>query len=98
VEEIIGDERRERVVSKLHEILRPFLLRRLKHDVLLNLPSKREIVLYAPLSSLQKEYYFRAKDRTLKGLLIGLGIEGASSLSSENVLMQQRKVCSNALH
>ncbi|ELT97217.1 hypothetical protein CAPTEDRAFT_143945, partial [Capitella teleta] len=43
--------------SKLHDILRPFLLRRLKTDVLHNLPVKSEVVLYHGLSALQKKQY-----------------------------------------
>jgi ATP-dependent DNA helicase len=33
-------------VSSLHAVLRPFLLRRLKADVALDIPDKREIILY----------------------------------------------------
>jgi SNF2 family DNA or RNA helicase len=53
VDEIIGTEQQEKVVTKLHEILRPFLLRRLKKDVLLKMPPKKEIVVYCGMSSLQ---------------------------------------------
>ena len=52
------------IISSLHAILKPFLLRRLKADVLINdengqggLPPKKEYVLYAPLSVRQKEAY-----------------------------------------
>lgn len=95
VDAIIGGERKERVVSKLHEILRPFLLRRMKRDVLLTLPEKKEIVVYCSLTPLQQEYYDNAQNKTLKDLLVGLNLEGASRLSSENVLMQLRKVCNH---
>lgn len=43
VEDIVGDEQQSRVVSKLHEILRPFLLRRMKRDVLAFIPLKKEV-------------------------------------------------------
>ena len=57
VEDIVQNEHKERVVTKLHDILRPFLLRRMKKDVLaFQLPPKREIVLYCGMSSLQREY------------------------------------------
>ena len=95
VDDIIGSERRERIVSKLHEILRPFLLRRLKKDVLLNLTEKREIVVYCQLSKLQREYYARVQKKTLKELLVSLGLEDAKQFSSENTLMQLRKVCNH---
>ena len=52
------------IISSLHAILKPFLLRRMKADVLGNdengkggLPPKKEYVLYAPLSVRQKEAY-----------------------------------------
>ena len=43
--------------SELHEILKPFLLRRVKNEVVKDLPNKSEMVLYHGLSSLQKKYY-----------------------------------------
>lgn len=53
VDDIIGEEQQKRVVTKLHEILRPFLLRRMKRDVMITMPPKREIVVYCSMSSLQ---------------------------------------------
>merc|ERR1711871_306236 len=42
VDDIVDDESKDRIVSKLHEILRPFLLRRVKADVLKGvLPPKK---------------------------------------------------------
>jgi len=38
-------------------ILEPFVLRRLKADVLKDLPKKSEVVLYHGLSAVQKTYY-----------------------------------------
>lgn len=42
------------VVAKLHAILRPFLLRRMKADVELMLPRKKEIIVYANMTEHQK--------------------------------------------
>jgi SNF2 family DNA or RNA helicase len=56
VDEIIGDEQKERTVTKLHEILRPFLLRRVKKDVLFEVPPKMEIVVYCGMTNLQVKY------------------------------------------
>lgn len=53
------------MVSKLHDILKPFLLRRVKSDVATNLPPKREIVLYAPLTSNQLEIEKKLVNKTL---------------------------------
>jgi ATP-dependent DNA helicase len=45
------------VVTSLHAILKPFLLRRLKVDVEKDLPPKKEYLLYAPLTQQQKDIY-----------------------------------------
>ncbi|KAL4880854.1 SNF2 family helicase/ATPase PasG, partial [Aspergillus karnatakaensis] len=51
-------ERRKRtLVSTMHSILKPFLLRRVKTDVETALPKKREYILYAPLTPEQKDLY-----------------------------------------
>jgi ATP-dependent DNA helicase len=96
VDEVIDTEQRQKVVTKLHAILRPFLLRRLKRDVLLTVPPKREIVVYCGMSSIQKEYYEHVQKNTLRETLMGMGIEGAKDSScSQNPAMQLRKVCNH---
>ncbi len=52
-----GVKRKNNLVSTMHSILKPFLLRRIKTDVESSLPKKREYVLYAPLTAEQKELY-----------------------------------------
>ena len=59
------------IIHKLHDILRPFLLRRLKVDVERTLPPKKEYVLYAPLSARQHEVYDAVVRGSLHGLLAG---------------------------
>lgn len=54
---ILSKENSTQVITQLHEILKPFLLRRLKNDVETDLPPKKEYLLYAPLTKLQKELY-----------------------------------------
>jgi len=38
-------------------VLEPFILRRLKNDVLKDLPKKSEVILYHGLSAVQMNYY-----------------------------------------
>lgn len=45
------------ILQKLHKILRPFLLRRLKVDVVQDLPPKKETILYVGLSDMQRTLY-----------------------------------------
>lgn len=55
--EFIEDQEMQNLVKKLHVILQPLLLRRIKADVEHLLPKKREYVLYAPLTKEQAELY-----------------------------------------
>ncbi|KRT85966.1 helicase, partial [Oryctes borbonicus] len=54
---IVKEEQKNNVISSLHKILQPFMLRRLKSDVLLDLVPKKEIVVYCPLTTLQRTLY-----------------------------------------
>eukprot|EP00488_Nonionellina_sp_1-RS-2012_P003965 TRINITY_DN8781_c0_g1_i1.p1 TRINITY_DN8781_c0_g1~~TRINITY_DN8781_c0_g1_i1.p1 ORF type:complete len:149 (-),score=38.75 TRINITY_DN8781_c0_g1_i1:85-468(-) len=53
------------MVHKLHEIIRPFMLRRLKRDVLKEIPAKIEICLYCGMSALQKKWYKNVLSRNI---------------------------------
>lgn len=69
----LSSDRQAKLIHSLHDILRPFLLRRLKADVELHLPPKKEYVLYTPLSERQRELYEVAVqgDIVLRHHLIG---------------------------
>ena len=90
-EAIITEQKKNQTVSKLHEILRPFLLRRIKMDVLTDMPPKKEIVVYAGLTKLQKGYSDLIEKGVLRDELIRQGIEQGRSLSQINKLMNHRK-------
>lgn len=69
-ERIMREEEEDNIVSSLHTILRPFLLRRLKTDVESSLPKKKEYLLYAPLTQPQKDLYDAIIKRDLRDYLI----------------------------
>lgn len=79
-------------MSKLHEILRPFLLRRLKKDVLIEMPPKKEIVVYTPMSLLQRDYYKLAVEGKLRDKLVAIGLTGGREFSQINLNMNLRKI------
>ena len=83
-------EAREQV-RKLHQILRPRLLRRLKADVEKQMPGKYEHVVYCRLSKRQRYLYdgFLSRSET-RGILAH-----GNYLSIINCLMQLRKVCNH---
>lgn len=45
------------VATELQSVLEPYLLRRVKSEVALDLPKKTELVVYHGMSALQKKYY-----------------------------------------
>jgi len=90
-EAIMQEQRKNQTVSKLHEILRPFLLRRIKTDVLSELPPKKEVVVYCGISTLQAGYAELIEAGTLRDTLIQQGIESGRTLSQTNKLMNHRK-------
>ncbi len=54
---IVQQEQRNNILSTLHQILTPFLLRRVKCDVDLKIPPKKELLVYCPMSSKQRDFY-----------------------------------------
>jgi ATP-dependent DNA helicase len=58
------------IIHQLHAILKPFLLRRLKADVEISLPPKKEYVIYAPLSERQRQLYEHVLNGGLRQFLI----------------------------
>lgn len=89
--DVLVEERKNQTVTKLHEILRPFLLRRIKTDVLSELPPKKEVIIYSGISKLQAGYADLIDKGTLRDTLLSQGIEGGRTLSQTNKLMNHRK-------
>jgi ATP-dependent DNA helicase len=58
-------------IHQLHAILKPFLLRRVKADVEIDLPPKKEYVIYCPLSQEQRQLYQHVVHGGLRQFLIG---------------------------
>lgn len=62
-EQFIEDQKNQDLVGKIHKVLQPLLLRRIKADVASYLPKKREYVLYAPMTKEQTDLYNVISDR-----------------------------------
>ncbi|VVC26797.1 Helicase, C-terminal,Helicase superfamily 1/2, ATP-binding domain,P-loop containing nucleoside [Cinara cedri] len=89
----------EKHLSRLHLILKPFMLRRIKSDVENELSDKIEILMYCPLTSRQKMFYNALKKKILiEDLLHSVGSYQSSpnvTLNLMNLVMQFRKVCNH---
>lgn len=90
-EDIIMEQRKNKTVTKLHEILRPFLLRRVKSDVLKEMPPKKEVVIYSGMSRLQLGYAAMIEKGILRDELLKQGIQDGKNLSQTNKMMNHRK-------
>ncbi|KAL6522407.1 Pharynx and intestine in excess protein 1 [Orobanche minor] len=79
------------VIDRLHNVLRPFILRRLKKDVEKQLPMKHEHVIYCRLSRRQRNLYedFIASSETQATLA------STNFFGMIGVIMQLRKVCNH---
>ena len=84
-------EAKQRIISQLHKLLRPFMLRRLKADVETSLPPKSETILFTGLSEMQKKLY---RD-ILKRDIDTVNGTNASRTAVLNIVMQLRKCCNH---
>ena len=90
----LSEEETLLVIRRLHKVLRPFLLRRLKKDVEKSLPNKIEKVIKCKKSGLQAKMYHQMLK--YNKLFVGdkenkaVGIKGMN-----NKLMQLRKICNH---
>ncbi|XP_055336791.1 chromatin-remodeling complex ATPase chain Iswi-like [Paramacrobiotus metropolitanus] len=84
----LGDQN---LVQRLHAVLRPFLLRRIKADVEKRLPPKKETKIYVGLSGMQRELYTKLLMKDLNVLNSGKG----DKMQLLNILMQLRKCCNH---
>ncbi|GAA5811290.1 hypothetical protein MFLAVUS_004723 [Mucor flavus] len=90
----LNEEEQLLIIKRLHKVLRPFLLRRLKRDVESELPDKVERVIRCKLSSLQTHLYTQMKrNGTLYTSEIVKGKSGVKGLN--NTIMQLRKICNH---
>ena len=84
----LGDDN---LVARLHAVLKPFLLRRLKIDVEKSLLPKKEVKIFIGLSQMQREWYSKI---LMKDIDIVNGAGKMEKMRLQNILMQLRK-CTN---
>jgi ATP-dependent helicase STH1/SNF2 len=87
----MNEEEHLLIIQRLHQILRPFLLRREKKDVESQLPEKVEKVIRVPLSGMQRKLYDQITTRS-KSLTSS---DKVKKVSLSNTMMELRKVCNH---
>ena len=82
------------VLSSLRKLTGPFLLRRLKKDVLKELPDKLETVLYSAMEGEQKKLYQASAMKLKEQLLTGNDADyGKDRMQILTELMKLRQIC-----
>lgn len=65
----------ENLIHNLHTILKPFILRRVKKDVIMNLPPKKEYLIHIPLTLLQKKLYKDGLENNLDRSIVEVNLK-----------------------
>ncbi|CAL5047140.1 unnamed protein product [Urochloa decumbens] len=87
-EALLSEEENLLIINRLHQVLRPFVLRRLKHKVENQLPSKIERLVRCEASAYQKLLMTRVEEN--------LGAIGAVKVRSvHNTVMELRNICNH---
>lgn len=94
----LNEEEALLIIKRLHKVLRPFLLRRLKKDVESELPDKVEKVIKCRMSALQAKLYQQMKKH--KMIMSDAGPAGQVTKPTgirglQNAIMQLRKICNH---
>jgi len=88
---LLSEEENLLIINRLHQVLRPFMLRRLKHKVESELPEKIERLVRCEASAYQKLLMKRVEDNL--GSLGSLGHSKARSV--HNTVMELRNICNH---
>ncbi|XP_011605019.2 chromodomain-helicase-DNA-binding protein 3 isoform X4 [Takifugu rubripes] len=90
--EEFADISKEDQIKKLHDLLGPHMLRRLKADVFKNMPSKTELIVRVELSPMQKKYYKHILTKNFEALN---SKGGGNQVSLLNIMMDLKKCCNH---
>ncbi|KAG1371170.1 chromatin-remodeling ATPase INO80 [Cocos nucifera] len=93
-----GGTLNEHQLNRLHAVIKPFMLRRVKKDVITELTGKTEVTVHCKLSSRQQAFYCAIKDKiSLAELFNGSRghLNEKKIVNLMNIVIQLRKVCNH---
>lgn len=93
-----GGTLNEHQLNRLHAVLKPFMLRRVKKDVVSEMTLKKEVTVHCKLSSRQQAFYQAIKNKiSLSELLDGHRghLNDKKIVNLMNIVIQLRKVCNH---
>lgn len=89
----IENQQDQQVQQRLKKLLRPFILRRLKNDVLTELPSRTEITLHVELSAEEHAFYEALRRNAMQALAEATDQPGQKQLRILAEIMKLRRAC-----
>ena len=91
----IENQQDMQVQYRLRKLLRPFILRRLKNDVLTELPSRTEVTLHVELSPEERAIYEALRRNAMHTAMQATGQPGHQQLKVLAEIMKLRRACCN---
>lgn len=89
----IENQQDQQIQQRLKKLLRPFILRRLKNDVLTELPSRTEVTLHVELSQEERTLYEALRRNAMQTMLEDTGQPGQKQLKILAEIMKLRRAC-----
>lgn len=89
-----NDTKQDDIISQLHKVLKPFLLRRIKSDVEKSLLPKQELNVYLKMSDMQRRWYQKLLEKDIDAVN-GANGKKESKTRLLNIVMQLRKCCNH---
>ncbi|KAG9454766.1 hypothetical protein H6P81_007670 [Aristolochia fimbriata] len=93
-----GGTLNEHQLNRLHAVLKPFMLRRVKKDVITEMTGKTEVTVHCKLSSRQQAFYQAIKNKISLAELFDSRrghLNEKKLLNLMNIVIQLRKVCNH---
>ena len=89
----IENQQDQQIQQRLKKLLRPFILRRLKNDVLTELPSRTEVTLHVELSPEERALYEALRRNAMQTMMETTDQPGQKQLKILAEIMKLRRAC-----
>jgi SNF2 family DNA or RNA helicase len=89
----IENNQDQEIQQRLRKLLRPFILRRLKNDVLTELPSRTEVTLHVELSPEERALYEALRRNAMQTMMATTDQPGHKQLKILAEIMKLRRAC-----
>lgn len=89
----MNEKLQKEIVKSLHTVLKPFLLRRVKKDVIKDLPPKKEYIIYSDLQPLQQAIYNACITKNLPEKLVETNVKEYLITNEPELFSTEEDLC-----